>query len=163
MSFVVDCEVKSVHIGAGRTCLCVVVDVYSSFSIRVSVPSVLLTGRDFKRCIIVLGNSEVQSVSAGASVSVRVVIGIYPGRVVGLFMPKVLLACTLGFCIVCSVVDGEEKGVNVRARRTSLCVVVNVCASFRIRVSVPDVLLACSCLERCIVMLGNREVQSICA
>ena len=76
-------------------------------------------------------------------------------------MPKVLLACTMGFCIVCSVVDGEEKGVNVRARRTYLCVVVSVGASFRIRVSVPDVLLAISCLERCIVMLGNREVQSV--
>ena len=132
-----------------------VVDVGASFRIRVSVPGVLFTGRDFKRSIVVLGNCEVQSVSAGASASVRVVIGIYPSRVVGLFMPKVLLACTLGFCIVCSVVDGEEKGVNVRARRTSLCVVVNVCASFIIRVSVPDVLLACSCLKRCIVMLGN--------
>ena len=64
MSTVVDCEVKGVNIGAGRTCLCVVVDVYSSFSIRVSVPSVLLTGRDFKRCIVVLGNSEVQSICA---------------------------------------------------------------------------------------------------
>ena len=60
-------------------------------------------------------------------------------------------------------VDGEEKGVNVRARRTCLCVVVNVGASFSIRVSVPYVLLACSCLECCIVMLGNSEVQSICA
>ena len=57
-----------------------------------------------------------------------------------------------------SVVDCEVKGVNVRARRTCLCVVVDVGASFRIRVSVPDVLLASSCLERCIVMLGNSEV-----
>jgi hypothetical protein len=153
MSFVIDCEVKSVHIGAGRTCLCVVVDVYSSFSIRVSVPSVLFTCGDFKRSIVVLGNSEVQSVSAGASVSVRVVIGIYPSRVVGLFMPKVLLACSLGFCIVGAVVDCEVKGVHIGAGRTCLCVVVDVCASFIIRVSVPDVLLACSCLERCIVML----------
>ena len=94
-----------------------------------------------------LRNGEVQSICAGATFSVRVVIGIYPSRVVGLFMPKVLLACTLGFCIVCSVVDGEEKGVNVRARRTSLCVVVNVCASFRISVSVPCVLFTCRCLE----------------
>ena len=163
MSSVVDGEVKCVHVRTWRTCLCVVIYVCASFSVCVTVPSVLLTCGDFKRSVVVLGNCEVQSVSAGASVSVRVVIGIYPSRVVGLFMPKVLLACTMGFCIVCSVVDGEEKGVNVRARRTSLCVVVNVCASFRIRVSVPDVLLACSCLERCIVMLGNREVQSICA
>ena len=50
-------------------------------------------------------------------------------------------------------VDGEVKCVNVCAGRTCLCVVVNVGASFRIRVSVPDVLLASSCLERCIVML----------
>ena len=62
-----------------------------------------------------------------------------------------------------AVVNGEVKCVNVRARRTCLSVVVSVGSSFRIRVSVPDVLLACSCLERCIVMLGNREVQSICA
>ena len=60
----VDCEVKSVHIGAGRTCLCVVIEVYSSFSVCVSVPYVLFTGRDFKRCIVVLGNSEVQSICA---------------------------------------------------------------------------------------------------
>ena len=78
-------------------------------------------------------------------------------------MPKVLLACSLGFCIVCSVVDGEEKGVNVRARRTYLCVVVSVGASFCVCVSVPYVLLACSCLKRCIVMLGNCEVQSVSA
>ena len=87
MGAVVDCEVKGVNIGAGRTCLCVVVDVYSSFSIRVSVPSVLLTGRDFKRCIIVLGNSEVQSVGAGAIVGVRVAIGINTRSGVSLFMP----------------------------------------------------------------------------
>ena len=62
-----------------------------------------------------------------------------------------------------SVVDCEVKGVNVRARRTCLCVVVDVGASFRIRVTVPGVLFTGSCLEGCIVMLGNREVQSICA
>ena len=153
MSSVVDSEVKGVNVRARRTCLCVVVDVGASFRIRVSVPGVLFTGRDFKRSIVVLGNSEVQSVCAGASVSVCVVIGICSSRIVGLFMPKVLLACTMGFCIVCSVVDGEEKGVNVPARRTCLCVVVNVGASFSIGVSVPYVLFACSCLERCIVML----------
>ena len=60
-------------------------------------------------------------------------------------------------------VDCEVKGVNVRARRTCLCVVVSVGASFRIRVTVPSVLLTGSCLERCIVMLGNSEVQGICA
>ena len=78
-------------------------------------------------------------------------------------MPKVLLACTMGFCIVCSVVDGEEKGVNVRARRTCLCVVVDVYSSFSIRVSVPSVLLTCGDFKRSIVVLGNSEVQSVCA
>ena len=137
MSSVVDCEVKSVNGSARRTCLCVVIYVCASFSVCVSVPSVLFTCGDFKRSIVVLGNSEVQSVCAGASVSVCVVIGIYSSRIVGLFMPRVLLACSLGFGIVRAMVDGEVKGVNVRAWRTSLCVVVYVCASFRIRVSVP--------------------------
>ena len=44
----VDDEVKSVNVRTGRTCLCVVVSVGASFRIRVTVPSVLLTGRDFK-------------------------------------------------------------------------------------------------------------------
>ena len=78
-------------------------------------------------------------------------------------MPKVLLACTMGFCIVCSVVDGEEKSVNVCAGRTCLCVVENVGASFRIRVTVPSVLLTCGDFKRSIVVLGNSEVQGICA
>ena len=67
-----------------------------------------------------LGNREVQGICAGASVSVCVVIGVCSSRIVGLFMPRVLLACSLGFGIVRAVVDGEEKGVNVRARRTCL-------------------------------------------
>ena len=57
-----------------------------------------------------------------------------------------------------AVVDGEVKSVNVRAGRTCMCVVIYVCASFRVRVSVPDVLLACSCLESYVVMLRDTEV-----
>ena len=53
MSTVVDCEVKGVNVRARRTCLSVVVSVGASFSIRVSVPYVLFTCRDFKRCIVV--------------------------------------------------------------------------------------------------------------
>ena len=87
MSFVVDCEVKSVHIGAGRTCLCVVVDVYSSFSIRVSVPDVLLASSCLERCIVMLRDDEEYCVSAGTTVSVRVVVGISSSRGVSLFVP----------------------------------------------------------------------------
>ena len=104
-----------------------------------------------------------QGIRAGTTFSVRVVIGIYPSRVVGLFMPKVLLACSLGFCIVGAVVDCEVKSVNIGAGKTCLCVVVNVGASFRIRVSVPSVLLTGRDFKRCIVMLGNSEVYGICA
>ena len=57
-----------------------------------------------------------------------------------------------------SVVDSEVKGVNVRARRTCLCVVVDVGASFSVCVSVPSVLLAISCLESYVVMLRDAEV-----
>ena len=64
MGAVVDGEVKSVNVRAWRTCLRVVVNVGASFSVCVSVPGVLFTGRDFKRCIVVLGNSEVQSICA---------------------------------------------------------------------------------------------------
>ena len=78
-------------------------------------------------------------------------------------MPKVLLACTMGFCIVCSVVDGEEKSVNVCAGRTCLCVVIYVCASFSVCVSVPSVLFTCGDFKRSIVVLGNCEVQSVSA
>ena len=78
-------------------------------------------------------------------------------------MPRVLLACSLGFGVMCSVVNSEMQCVNVSAGRTCLSVVVNVCASFRISVSVPCVLLTCSCLKPCIVKLRNGEVQSICA
>ncbi len=87
MSSVVDCEVKGVNVRARRTCLCVVVNVGASFRIRVSVPGVLFTCGDFKRSIVVLGNCEVQSVSAGASVSVHVVIGICSSSGVSLFVP----------------------------------------------------------------------------
>ena len=76
-------------------------------------------------------------------------------------MPKVLLACTMGFCIVCSVVDSEVKDVNVCAWRACLCVVVNVGASFSIRVTVPSVLFTVGDYKRCIVVLGNSEVQSV--
>jgi hypothetical protein len=147
MSSVVDCEVKGVNVRARRTCLCVVVDVGASFSIRVSVPYVLLACSCLKRCIVVLGNCEVQSVSAVASVGVRVAVGIITSSGVRLFVPRELLACSLGFCIVGAVVDCEVKSVNVCAGRTCLCVVIYVCASFSVCVSVPYVLFACSCLE----------------
>ena len=87
MGAVVDVEVKGVNIGAGRTCLCVVVSVGASFSIRVTVPSVLFTCGDFKRSIVVLGNCEVQSVGAGASVSVCVAVGVCARTGVSLFVP----------------------------------------------------------------------------
>ena len=64
-----------------------VVSVGASFRIRVTVPSVLLTGRDFKRGIVVLRNCEVQSVGAGASVSVRVAVGVCARSGVSLFVP----------------------------------------------------------------------------
>ena len=78
-------------------------------------------------------------------------------------MPKVLLACTMGFCIVCSVVDCEGESVHIGAGRTCLCVVIYVCASFSVCVSVPSVLFTCGDFKRSIVVLGNGEVQSICA
>ena len=87
MSSVVDGEVKSVNVCAGRTCLCVVENVGASFRIRVTVPSVLLTCGDFKRSIVVLGNSKVQGICAGASVGVRVVVGVRASSGVSLFMP----------------------------------------------------------------------------
>ena len=87
MGAVVDCEVKGVNIGAGRTCLCVVVDVYSSFSIRVSVPDVLLASSCLERCIVMLRDDEEYCVSAGTTVSVRVVVGISSSRGVSLFVP----------------------------------------------------------------------------
>ena len=64
MGAVVDCEVKCVNVRARRTCLCVVVDVCASFCVCVSVPYVLFTCRDFKRCIVVLGDSEEQGICA---------------------------------------------------------------------------------------------------
>ena len=64
-----------------------VVSVGASFRIRVTVPSVLLTGRDFKRGIVMLGNSEVQGICAGASVGVRVAVGVCARSGVSLFVP----------------------------------------------------------------------------
>ena len=73
-------------------------------------------------------------------------------------MPRVLFASSLCFGVMGAVVDVEVKGVNIGAGRTCLCVVVDVYSSFSIRVSVPYVLLACSCLESRVVMLGYTEV-----
>ena len=88
-----------------------------------------------------LGNSEVQGICAGASVGVRVVVGICASSGIRLFMPRVLFASSLCFGVMGAVVDCEVKGVNIGAGRTSLSVVVNVGASFSIGVSVPSVLL----------------------
>ena len=87
MGAVVDCEVKGVNIGAGRTCLCVVVNIGASFCVCVSVPYVLFACSCLERCIVMLGNCEVQSVGAGAIVGVRVAIGINTRSGVSLFMP----------------------------------------------------------------------------
>ena len=106
MSSVVDGEVKSVNVRAGRTCLCVVVSVGASFRIRVIVPSVLLTCSCLKRCIVMLVNSEVQSVSAGTTVSVIVVVSVYSCGSVSQIMPGVLFTDGLGFGIVGAVDDG---------------------------------------------------------
>ena len=83
----VDCEVKGVNVRARRTCLCVVVDVCASFCVCVSVPYVLFTCRDFKRCIVVLGDSEEQGICAGASVGVNVAVGVCARTGVSLFVP----------------------------------------------------------------------------
>ena len=88
-----------------------------------------------------LKNCEVQSVSAGASISVRVAVGKCTSSGVSLFMPRVLFASSLCFGVMGAVVDCEVKGVNIGAGRTCLCVVVDVYSSFSIRVSVPSVLL----------------------
>ena len=64
-----------------------VVNVSSSFRISVSVPCELFTCGDFKRSIVVLGNGEVQSICAGASVGVNVGVGISTSSGVRLFVP----------------------------------------------------------------------------
>ena len=140
---VVDGEVKSVNVRAGRTCLCVVVNVGASFRIRVSVPYVLLACSCLKRCIVMLGNCEVQSVSAVASVGVNVAVGIITSSGVRLFVPRELLACSLCFDVMCSVVNSEVQSVSA-GTTVSVIVVVSVYSCSSVCQTMPNVLFACS-------------------
>ena len=64
-----------------------------------------------------------QSVSAVASVGVNVAVGIITSSGVRLFVPRELLACSLCFDVMCSVVNSEVQSVSAG---TTVCVIVVV-------------------------------------
>ena len=55
-----------------------------------TIPSILITGSHIVSGVIVLGDCEVQGVSAGASVIVCIVVGVSAALVIDDIMPSVL-------------------------------------------------------------------------
>ena len=66
-------------------------------------------------CVVVLGDGEVYSVCARASIVVCIVISICATLRVVDFMPCVLLTSILVKGDMCAVMDYEEEGVNIGA------------------------------------------------
>ena len=80
-----------------------------------AIPNILITGSHIVCGVIVLGDCEVQGVSARAIIVVCIIIGVGTTLVVVYIMPNVLLASILVIGVVRAVIDCEVEGVNVGA------------------------------------------------
>ena len=85
------------------------------YCIYCSIPSIFIACRHIVCGVIVLGNCEVQGVSARAIIVVCIIIGVGTTLVVVYIMPNVLLASILVIGVVRAVIDCEVEGVNVGA------------------------------------------------
>ena len=90
-------------------CIC------SCCCIGCAIPSVFIACRHIVSGVIVLGDCEVQGVSARAIIVVCIIIGVGTTLVVVYIMPNVLLASILVIGVVRAVIDCEVEGVNVGA------------------------------------------------
>ena len=80
-----------------------------------AVPCVFIAGCHMVCGVIVLGNSEVQRVSAGAAFVVCIVVGVCATLSVVDIVPCILFASILMIGVVSAVIDCEVEGVNVSA------------------------------------------------
>ena len=81
-----------------------------------TIPSILITGSHIVCGVIVLGDCEVQGVSARAIIVVCIIIGVGTTLVVAYIMPDVLLASILVKGVMSAVMDYEVEGIDVGAR-----------------------------------------------
>ena len=81
-----------------------------------TIPSILITGSHIVCSVIVLGDCEVQGVSARAIIVVCIIIGVGTTLDVVYIMPCVLLASILMIGVVGAVINYEVEGIDVGAR-----------------------------------------------
>ena len=79
------------------------------------IPNILITGSHIVCGVIVLGDCEVQGVSAEASIIVCIVVSIRTALCVVDIVPCILFASIMVEGVVCAVVDCEVEGVNIGA------------------------------------------------
>ncbi len=80
-----------------------------------TIPSILITGSHIVCSVIVLGDSEVQGVSAWASIIVCIGESICTALSVVDVVPCILFASILMEGVICAVMDYEVEGVNIGA------------------------------------------------
>ena len=82
-----------------------VVGISSGLSVCLTVPSVLVAGRDIVSGVIVIADSEVECVGAGATLLVGVVEGVNAGGGVSVVMPCIGVAGIMVERLVCTLID----------------------------------------------------------
>ena len=136
----------------------VVESIGSGSSVCGAIPRVLFARCYVVGCIIVLVNSEVQSISAGTSFVVCIVIQVYAGFAVSLPVPSETIAGLLSDRIMGAVVDGEVQRVYICASGVGLRVVESIGAGDCICCAIPRVLFASCNVVGSVIMLVNSEV-----
>ena len=80
-----------------------------------TIPSILITVSHIVCGVFVLTDIEVESVSAGASIIVCIVVGVSAALIVDGIMPSKLHASILMEGVVSTAIDREVEGVNIGA------------------------------------------------
>ena len=125
-----------------------------------TIPSILITGSHIVCGVILLGDCEVQGISARAIIVVCIIIGVGTTLVVVYIMPDVLLASILMEGVMCAVMDCEVQGVSAEAS-IIVCIVVSICTALCVVDIVPWILFASILMIGVVSAVIDCEVEGV--